>query len=44
MLLYERKIWHYNQTNVDHIKEAAYLFLWEKSIAKSQHKRYDFFI
>ena len=41
---YEREIWHYNQANTDHIRKAVDLFPWKKSIKKSQHKRYDFFI
>ena len=28
---YERELWHYEQANVDHIRSAADLFLWEKA-------------
>ena len=37
----ECEIWHYNQVNVDHIRKAVDVSL-EKSITKSQHKRYIF--
>ena len=29
---YEREIWHYGQANIDHIRKAADLFPWEKTL------------
>ena len=29
---YESEIWHYDQANVDHIREAVDLFPWEKTL------------
>ena len=40
----EREIWHYDQTNVDHIRKAVDLFLWKKNIKISQHKQYVFLL
>ena len=28
----KRKIWHYDQVNVDHIRKAVNLFPWEKAL------------